>query len=581
MVFLVLALAAVPAAGDWVRREGGSRLSGNLMGLAEEGFRFFPDGGGEPLPLETLEVVALEGPGPGPEESRPPFSVLLGGGLRVSGLLEGLDESTVRLAGGPDGRPLRFERRGVRAVVQRPGEVLILAEPFDRLDREHWAVTGGAAVPGAGEPGGPRGLRVPATGGSVAWHAPEPIPAGRVELIYHDEARNVPGRRLIVALEFRGVGGIEPVEVLLGWEGEVVAVRTRGGGPALAVQRLPRQAGRHRLGLSFGPDRIDLSLDEAELAHGDPPPGPLVGVRIGAEGEGPGPPDGMAATFQDVQIIRRTVPPAEVEIDPTQDEARLVVGDQLFGDLLAADRDGVVIRVDDRRVGLPWSEVAGLYFRRGEAVSPPAEGLWVRLTWRTGSGPRDRDALEGVLSRLDDRAAVLTAPFVGEVTIPRPALSELRVLGRSLRRVLDPFSHHLGNKTVPTLDPPQPEGRTLEVPFTLEAAPPGASWIGLNVVQVVGIEGDPDYSDRVRQGELLTRVLLNGQPVDNLNRHVTVRNDSPLRLRLPVPEGVLKAGENVLRFEQDGMKDSPETVDNLGLWGLTLEIDSPGEAAQP
>jgi hypothetical protein len=422
---------------------------------------------------------------------------------------------------------------------------------------------------------------LPASGGSVGWRADEPIAAGRVEISYPDDGRRAAGRRRVVELLFRVAGGEESIQAVLGWDSDVLSVRTRGDGPALAVQRLARQAGRHRLAVAFGADRTDLTVDGSELAHGDPPPGPLVGLRLAAEGDGPAPPEGLAARFEDLRIVRHTAPPAQVEVDPTQDEARLVQGDQLFGRIRAADRRGVSLLVGTQPTGLGWDEVAGLYFRRAPATAAPVEGLWVRLGWLSARDAPEPDAVEGALVQLDDRDARLNVPFVGEVRVPRALLTDLRVLGRMRRIVLDPSAHHLGNSTVPGLDPPQPEGRSLEIGFDLEDVPPGRALLGVTVVQAIGIEGDPDYSERVRNGELLTRAALNGQPFDTLNRHVTSRNEAPARLRLPVPAGLLRAGRNTLRFDQEGLKDAPETLDNLGLWGVALEIDPRGEAGDP
>ncbi len=46
----------------------------------------------------------------------------------------------------------------------------------------------------------------------------------------------------------------------------------------------------------------------------------------------PAPPKGLAGHFDDLQLIRFAEPPASLELDITQDEARLVVGDQLYGE---------------------------------------------------------------------------------------------------------------------------------------------------------------------------------------------------------------------------------------------------------
>lgn len=568
----LLLLAAGPSAGDAIRPEDGRRVSGAVLGDRRAGFRFVPEGGGTPLRLEAVGAVELEGRGPDRSASPPPFSVVLGDGQRVSGRLGRLAEGAIRLESGPDGLPIDFARRGVLALVQRPGEATVLFEAFDRLDKERWKAGGGAEVGMMPGPDGSTGLRLPASGGSVTWEAPEPVPAGRFEVRFADEGRTVAGRRLIVEWRFRTPGGTEPVAAVLGWEEEGLAVRSRSGGPALAVQRLPRRPGRHLLGVRFGPDRLDLDLDGDELAHGDSPGGPLIGLRLAAEGTGPEPPDDLAAWFDDLRIVRSAAPPPRVEVDPEQDEARLVTGDQLFGRVVAADAQGVRLDVDGRRAALGWDEVAGLHLRRAPGPSKPIDGLWVRLSWRGAGEP---DAIEGALERIDAMAVTLSAPYAGPVTVPRALGLELRVLGRFRRTVLDPFPHHLGKTRVPDLDPPQPEGGVLEIPFTLDAAPAGRAYLRLSVVQVVGVEGNPAYSPNVRGGELRTHLALNGRRFDTLNRHVTTRNDTPARLRIPIPEGLLRPGANVLRFEQEGMKEDPEKLDNLGLWGVAIEADRP------
>src|SRR5262249_5937159 len=150
--------------------------------------------------------------------------------------------------------------------------------------------------------------------------------------------------------------------------------------------------------------------------------------------------------FDDLQLIRFAEPPASLELDVAQDEARLVVGDQLYGDVRRADSDRLVMTAQGESLSLPWSEVAGGYFRRSPAVGAPVEGLLVRAQWRSAPGddPENLDFAEGALIGLTDTAATLASPYAGTLAIPREYLRALIVLGHGRRLVIDPAAHHLG-----------------------------------------------------------------------------------------------------------------------------------------
>ena len=177
------------------------------------------------------------------------------------------------------------------------------------------------------------------------------------------------------------------------------------------------------------------------------------------------PPPGLAGHFDDLNLVRLTEPTGGLEIDATQDEVRLVSGDQVFGTIRAADADRVVLKVDREEASLPWSEVSGLRFRRAPSQGRPIEGLLVRLEWQSAPGddPRDLDQAEGALTGLSDLSATLATPFAGVLTIPRDRIRRLHVLGRGRRIVLDATPHHLGDEiSTPRPDsiPPSPRGRS-------------------------------------------------------------------------------------------------------------------------
>jgi hypothetical protein len=585
---ILLALAAAgPArarAGETAETREGTSVAGRLEGDARSGFTFRPEAGGAGMPLSALRAVRFAPAAPDPAQPAPPVQVDLGHVGRVGGSLVALDADALRLGGGPGGASLAIARGGVRAVRQRPGEAQVLAEAFDSLRESTWSRVGTPEVVAEGPDGRPC-LRLPSGGAAVTHRLEAPLWSGRLRVAFRDDDARRPGQRWFVDLTFRGPEGLETIQVVPGWEGDTLAVRSRGDGPALAVQPLARAAGWHVLTARFGPGGTDIAVDGDELAHGDAPGGPLVELRLATETRRGFEPDpALAARLADLRLVRLATPSGPPEIDPSQDEARLLTGDQLFGAIEAADRDGVRLRIAGGATVLPWSEVAGIYLRRDAAPVPAATlaGTWVRLAWQPpgSASPADHNVVEGVLEAADGATLRLNVPYVGVLAVPRAQVLELVPLGARRRLVLDAAAHHLGRSFVPDLDPPQPGGASWSVAFDVDD-PAAFDTLAFDVVQLVGVEGNLDFSPRVRKGELLTRVLVNGREVDTLNRHVTGPNDTPERIRIALPPGVLKNGPNALRLELSGLAGDPETVDNFGLLGAALEGPAGGATAPP
>ncbi|MBX6313670.1 MAG: hypothetical protein IRY99_12240 [Isosphaeraceae bacterium] len=548
---------------------------GRIVGDPASGFRFQPEGGGEAIPLETISLVTFEGASPDPAAARPPFHALLGLGQRLSGRLVRVDPDEIRLEEGPGGKAVTLARGGVHALIQRPGEAQVLSEGFETLANDRWVRLGEPELVGEPKREGRMSLKLPAGGTSLTYSLVEPVGSGRLEIAFYDSGARAEGQRWFVDLTFRGSAAEhETIRAVLGWSEETLAVESPGG-PALGIQPLARKPGWHRLVVRFDPKRTDLIVDGNELAHGQGPGGPLVEIRLASQTSGQSPaPEGLAAYLDDLRLSRRVEPVGRMEVDPAQDEVRLVSGDQIFGQIQAADPEHIILKMAGRSVTLGWAEVSGLYFRRAPAVSAPVEGLLVRADWRSAPGAEDRatDSIEGALIAASDAAFLLATPYAGTLTIPRDRMSRLQVLGRALRIIIDPTAHHLGDRDVPDLDPPHAEGTTLEIPFVLDQVPAGEATLALDVVQVVGESGNPDFSDLVKDGQLRTVVRLNGQVLDAINRYIHDKNETPERIRLPIPAGLLKPGRNHLRFEQTPTKETTERFDNLGLLGTALEF---------
>lgn len=580
---------AAPA-GESLERGGRPPLEGRLAFDPADGFTFHPVAGSKegPLALDTGTVVDFPSREFQASSLLPLFQVMAGETARISGQLRAIREGAVTLAVPWQSAEVSFARPGVQAVTQRPGEARIFIEEFERLDPKRWTSTGTLeriTAPRGGTQAG--GVRLPASGASLLRHLDEPLLAGRLELSFDDDARVVAGRRWRLEMTFRGPAGSATVRVILGWDEESLAVESLDG-PSLSVQRLARNPGPHRLAIRFGPEQIEVSVDAKELAYGKGPAGPLETIRIVSSSTAPGdPPAGLAAVVREVQLVRFAEPSASLEIDPSQDEARLVVGDQLYGTIRGASGDRVVIDVDGRTIPLDWGEVAGLYFRREPAPGIPVEGYQARVEWRAWSGnaPRDVDFAEGAVTNLTDSALTMSTAYAGTLSIPRDRLVRLRVLDPGRFQVIDPCSHHLGDNisvTPPLLDPPLFEGGVLERSFEVKDLATAPGFLMLDVVQVVGETAGGPFSSLVQKGELRTNVSINGKPMDYLNRYVTTSNETTERIRIPIRPGLLVPGRNVLRIEQTGTKISPQELDDLGILQIGLLSAMPADpAARP
>jgi len=566
----------------------GRRINGRLTGEPQTGFRFESKSSPAPIPLGEGAVIAFEGGEPlSTSAIVPPFWLDLGLGRRISGRLSRVDDATVTLIDSSACENLVMDRAGVHAVVQRVGEMQVLADGFETLDNTRWKVTGDPEVVDKPRLSGEHSLRIPAGSVSVTSSLAEPVAAGRLEVAFYDNGKVAAGNQAFVDLRFRGPAGPETMRVVLGWTEESLSVESPGG-PALAVQRLLRKPGWHRLSIRFGPEQTEIAVDGDDLAHGKGPGGPLHEIRLASYlADKAEIVENLDILFDDLRLVRFADEISGLEVDPTQDEIRLGGGDQVFGRIREADAERVSFRADGQDLVLPWSEVSGLTFRRQVNPSRKIDGLIVQVEWRAapGNDPRDLDRAQGVLTALSDKVLTLASPYATTpLTIARDRLRKLRVLSHGQRLVLDPTSHHLGNDVVSgpmPLDPPQPEGRRFELGFELQELPTRPAFLTLDVVQVVGESEGLRFSDKVKNGELRTTVQINGKSVDYLNHHITSKNEVPERIRIPIAEGILQVGSNRLHLELGGEVGDPDSLDDLGVLEIGLEFNATDRATTP
>ncbi len=589
-VLIILGLASVARAAEskWVESidiGDGSRKPGRIVATREGDYAFKPDDGSAEIALAEPRVVEFEShEGNDAGRGSPPFRVLFGLDQQVSGRLISLDADRIAFDFGGGSAGLSIRRRGVQALVQRPGEIEIFQDSFETLDEARLRIGGDVEITDRRHVGGKKSLRFAGLSSSIAFKPSEPIGSGRFEISYYDDKRKSPLRRRLIELVFRGgEGGNQSIRVDSGWGESTLGVESPDG-PGLAVQRLVRSEGWHRLIVRFGPDRTDVSVDGDELAYGSGPAGPLVEIGVSTRSTGAGDDggkDAFEALIDDFRLVRFVEPTGVLDCDPTRDEVRLVDGDQLFGSISSADQTAALTSILGREIKIPWAEISGLYFRRDSLAGAIVEGRWARVEWRNSAGDdsRDLEQLEGAIVGLNEKTIELATSYAGTASIPRARARRIRFMNRCKRIVLDPYPHHLGNEVFADLFPPRPEGPSLE---TTVEIPADTTWrnasIAIDAVQVVGVSGTPTFSEKVRKGELRTNVKLDGKVIDYLNRHVTTKNDSPLRIRAAIADGLLTPGRHTIRLEQLPDGDSPSEYDDLGILGIAVEAEVAGAA---
>ncbi len=488
-----------------------------------------------------------------------------------------------------DRNPWQSEGPGSRRMVQRPGEAQVMRDDFETLDTGRWSMrVGDPSVENAMALVGERSLLLPSGGSAITARLSDPIGSGRLEVAYHDGGQVVENQRWFVDLTFRARDGDQvTIRTVAGWADETISVESDGG-PALVIQRLLRRDGWHRLSVRFRPDSTELAIDGNELAYAKKGPGGVLEeIRLATESVGNAKPvSDLAVRLDDLSLARFGEPSGRLEIEPSADDVRFSTGDQLFGRVPSAGPDHLNVLLDPGGPTheIPWSEVAGLYFRRAAAQSQPVEGQIVRVEWHSGPGddPRDLDSVEGALKAFSDAHLDLDVPFVGALRVPVDRVTKIEPVSRVRRIIIDPTAHHLGDdpRKEPFFDPPQPEDAPLEIPFELTIIPSGPARLALDVVDVLGVSGSTQFSADVRAGKYRTHLKINGQAIEDLNTAVHMPNVTPARVFVPITPNLLKKGRNVVRIDQDF---GSEERDNLELLGVAIEwpIDSSSRTNQP
>jgi hypothetical protein len=561
--FLALAQTAADRPAEEATLLNGRRLSGTLALDNAGRLRFTPSKGDAPLAFDRIQHVRFPPAAAFPLRAGMAHRLHLPDGQQLTGELLGFEEQTVRLRTAWSAS-LSVPRPAVVALTHLPGFVTFFAEDFEG-ELKPWKLTGS---PGFSEQhtSGKRGLVLGNPGQAVAYALAAPLEEGRAGVNFLDEA--AAGAVWLIEAEFQTAEKSRVVRVTLAGDGDAYKADLPGAENKLEAVR--RTTGWHRLELGFTRGSLRVTVDDAVLGFNlkQGPGGPLRRLRLACLAAGTAVPRGRVV-FDDFSLARAVDEPRRSAGDSTQDEVWLLSGDQVFGQLVRTDRQGIELRNGGRTHRYPWGEARGLFPRRSTLPPQTTDGEHVRVWLRSGAGP-ETDQLEGVLLALDDRKTTLQHAILGKLDLDRVQLHQLRWLFHGRRIELDNAFHHLGDKdrVVPVLQPPRAEGTSLQRTFHLDAVP----WEARLVVQVVYLHGaDGGIEAARKRGEPLTEVLLNGRHVDYLNRFVDRPLAEPTRSNVALPRDALQKGKNVVEIRQLPGKESGRHA-NCGVFGLVVEV---------
>lgn len=414
--------------------------------------------------------------------------------------------------------------------------------------------------------------------GDNPWRPPltEPLRAGTAALRFFEREPAPAGGDCVVRFVF-GRLDAGPIELTIALGGPEWLVESRG--LDLAVERLRRRPGWHRLALELNDGRLLLLVDEAVLAHGRAPAGDLSALVIEpAAGDAS---TGAALWVDDVLWQAPLTPPASRVVTRVRDCLWRTNGDQVFGECLGLDRKRIAFQ-SEARLAVEWPEVRGVWQRSQPHTHQALSGWWADVALQPWHGqPFDaQDRLRLAVQDFSSERLLAEHPALGRVEIDPADVRSIDWLYHGSGQLLEPAVQHLGRTTRADFRWSPPGKTQWSTPFDCPRNfAEGKVFLSLceNDLEPAAPETDPTSPTlaTLRRGELTTELLLNGQSLGTLNSRIASRSPAarPSRLRVLLPQKLLKPTRNRLELRLHPTATLPADYDDWEFSRLTLEIE--------
>lgn len=267
-------------------------------------------------------------------------------------------------------------------------------------------------------------------------------------------------------------------------------------------------------------------------------------------------------------------------------------GDEYFGRIELLDESGVRLSSLAGQGTWQWIRLAGVAFRPAERpVSSPlsaSSGIVARLDWQpfVDRPQLPADRLTVTILAVDRETLLVTHPWLGEFLVPWRALQRVNPLFVGRTQVIDARRVHLGDSIRADFRRPRPDGTSWRGEFEMKLDAHDRDedshvWLSLDAADLEPSHPDTPpgspFLKELRAGRLVTEVVLNGQPVGDLNRLIRFKAsaEKPDPLRCPLPRKSLRLGTNTLELRLQPLSENSSSFDDWEFSNVRLEVRGP------
>ena len=267
-------------------------------------------------------------------------------------------------------------------------------------------------------------------------------------------------------------------------------------------------------------------------------------------------------------------------------------GDEYFGRIESLDESGVRLSGIAGQGAWPWTRLAGVAFRSAErpVSSPlsPTSGIVARLDWQpfVDRPQLPADRLTVTVLAVDRETLLVTHPWLGEFLVPWRSLQRVTPLFVGRTQVIDARRVHLGDSIRADFRRPRPDGTSWRGEFEVKRDAHDCDvyrniWLSLDAADLEPSHPDTPpggpFLKELRAERLVTEVVLNGQPVGDLNRLVRFKAspEKPDHLHYPLPRESLRPGTNTLELRQRPLTENGSDFDDWEFSNVRLEVRGP------
>jgi hypothetical protein len=398
----------------------GEQINGSLGALPDGRLTFVRSDQKVELRPQELEYVRFPAKPRTPLRAASIHRILLRDGQQLTGELSRLDEREVRFrTAWKDG--FVIPRSAVLAITQPPGDATFLVDDFE-AGLAGWSLTGAPQLSNRCCSSGRGSLCLDQPGQTAEVALAAPLEKGKVGINFCEQGRPA-GAHWLVQATFDGTNGKRDVLIVVAGEGPCYRAQVAG-----ATSELAARPGWHRLLIEFASRSLSVAIDEDILWFGrqTAPGGRLKSIRLSCTTAGNTINTGEVF-FDDFSIAQALPSIPRPPGDPHQDEIWLRSGDQLFGNIAAADQRAIDLGFRSTRRSVKWGDARAIYLRNAPAAPPPNNRERIRVWLHSGAGA-EPDQLEGSLRQFNDKHLVLHHENLGELTIDVPYVHRLKWL---------------------------------------------------------------------------------------------------------------------------------------------------------